>query len=577
MAWGLLSKIWLALLGALMCVPAAAAGTAGAPVCAAYGQADRDLGQWIASSPDWDCSGDFSDFSAQKILLRMPVSAATAAQDIALPSYITGRGVTFKRMSVLAFGSDGTPRQIEYAFSDLKPGLPNLLFAVRLPALDAGTRHVYVAVEGATQRILLDRLRLARELPGASPQDRNMLFVLAALCGLILMPLAFNLAFYRVLRERFLLWHMMLSACGLAQIILISGFYSTWITLSMPQIRAVTILSFGGMMVAATMFASSFIEPDKLSPRLRQWLRYGAVWCVLITIIHASGLQSLGRYPSDLFYLGCAAMLPLFAAVIGSAIRRGSRAVWFQLIGWSPLAAVGIIRVVSYFMTGQPQVDANDLFHFGIALECVATAFGVADRFMSIRHQRDQALSEARLSEALSERDHLTGLMNRRAIEPRFAELRKLGFNTFALIDLDRFKSVNDTHGHALGDEVLQAVAQALDPDENVLAMRLGGEEFVLLLRGKDTRSMAEQRRMAIPARTAALVPGLGRLVTASMGVVEMPASGLKHASFNELYARADKLLYEAKEAGRNRAMFEKLVGFPDRRGERRPGKAVAA
>ena len=224
-----------------------------------------------------------------------------------------------------------------------------------------------------------------------------------------------------------------------------------------------------------------------------------------------------------------------------------------------------------------PQTDANGLFHFGIALECVATALGVADRFMIIRRQRDQAVSKARLSEALSERDPLTGLMNRRAIEPRFAELRAQGFDTFALIDLDRFKSVNDTHGHAVGDEVLQAVAQALDADDNVLAMRLGGEEFVLLLRGEDTRRMAEQRRMAIPTRTAILVPGLDRLVTASMGLVEMPDKGLEHAGFNELYIRADELLYQAKEAGRNRAVFEKLVGFPDRRDERRPGKTVAA
>jgi diguanylate cyclase (GGDEF)-like protein len=223
------------------------------------------------------------------------------------------------------------------------------------------------------------------------------------------------------------------------------------------------------------------------------------------------------------------------------------------------------------------QTDANDLFHFGIALECIATALGVADRFMNIRLERDKAVSEARLSETLSERDPLTGLMNRRAIEPCFADLRRQGFDTFALIDLDRFKSVNDSHGHAVGDDVLRAVARAFEPDQDVMAMRLGGEEFVLLLRGKDAVSRAERRRMAIPARVSAEVPGLDRMVTASMGLIELPERAHEQTTFNQLYVRADRLLYEAKEAGRNRSIFERVMAFPERRKMPRPDKSISA
>lgn len=577
---GCISFWWLsltALLCALLGVPAFAAGDRGKAVCAIELPRVADVRQVISGRPNWNCSGNYPDISAPVMLLRLPVQGAAGASAADLPRYVISRSTKFSHLTILAQGADGTPRQTRYAFDEVQPGLPNLQFAARLPELDAGSRYVYVAVEGTTQRILLDRLRLSRQLPGETRAERNMLFLLAALAGMILMPLAFNLAFYRVLRERFLLWHVIMSTCGLAQILLTSGFYTAWIALSMTQVRTVSILSFGGMLVAASMFAASFIEPDKLSPRLRKLLWIGAGWCALLTAIHACGFESLGRHSADLYYLGCAVMLPLFAAVILSAIRRGSRAVWFQLLGWAPMVLVGIIRVASYFVPGLPQTDANDLFHFGIAVECAATALGVADRFMSIRHQRDRAISQARMSEALSERDPLTGLLNRRAIEPRFAQLRSMGFNTFALIDLDRFKLVNDTHGHAVGDAVLQAVATALEPSEDVLAMRLGGEEFMLLLRGEDTHRMAEQRRTAIPTRTAGDVTGLDRLVTASMGLVEMPAEGLEAESFNEVYIRADELLYQAKEAGRNRAMFERLVGFADRRSERRPGKSIAA
>lgn len=181
-----------------------------------------------------------------------------------------------------------------------------------------------------------------------------------------------------------------------------------------------------------------------------------------------------------------------------------------------------------------------------------------------LREERDAALEKAAALEALCERDPLTGLLNRRVVEERFATLRAQGFDTFALIDLDKFKAVNDRYGHQVGDDVLVACGDALNGGNgrDYLTMRLGGEEFVVLLRGVDAYYRAEALRKSIPLRIGRSVPALEEPVTASMGLVELPSASHDIMSFSELYSRADALLYNAKASGRDRMCFERLTVF---------------
>jgi diguanylate cyclase (GGDEF)-like protein len=271
-----------------------------------------------------------------------------------------------------------------------------------------------------------------------------------------------------------------------------------------------------------------------------------------------------------LYYWAYIPVLAIYLWVLADAVGRGSRAARYQAIGWAPMIVVGVIRVVSGLVESIPSADAMMLFYAGCVIEVLATTLGVADRFMTIKDQRDCARTEAQVLERLSERDALTGLFNRRVIEDRFERLRAEGFTTLAIIDLDHFKLVNDTHGHAVGDKVLQIVADVLQPDEDMLAFRMGGEEFLLLLRGAGAREAAERRRRAITAQVAAQVEGLDRMLTASMGLIEVPRSAMPNARLAELYDRADRLLYEAKQAGRNRTLHERLKAFVPHRRERR-------
>jgi diguanylate cyclase (GGDEF)-like protein len=252
----------------------------------------------------------------------------------------------------------------------------------------------------------------------------------------------------------------------------------------------------------------------------------------------------------------------LYVLMLVDALRRGSRAARYQAIGWAPMILVGLVRLVSGLMPGMASADAMGLFYLGCVIEVMATTLGVADRFMAIKDERNRAQLEARALGELSERDPLTGLMNRRAIERRFRTLHREGFDTVAVLDLDHFKAINDRYGHAVGDEVLKACARSLGGVTDQLAIRMGGEEFLLLLRGSGALQRAEDIRRALTDDIAAEVAALAAPVTASMGVVQVPHSLASSASFDVVYDRADKLLYEAKATGRNRTMSEKLSLF---------------
>jgi diguanylate cyclase (GGDEF)-like protein len=160
----------------------------------------------------------------------------------------------------------------------------------------------------------------------------------------------------------------------------------------------------------------------------------------------------------------------------------------------------------------------------------------------------------------LATRDELTGLLNRREYDRILAEEveRSIRFGNplgLVIVDLDRFKSINDVHGHPAGDAVLKEAARRILGAIRTVdrAARIGGEEFALILVQTDRASAIEVARRAICAVAAEPVragPGLSLSVTASAGVAELPSDA---GSAADLFAAADKALYAAKAAGRNR------------------------
>ncbi len=162
----------------------------------------------------------------------------------------------------------------------------------------------------------------------------------------------------------------------------------------------------------------------------------------------------------------------------------------------------------------------------------------------------------------------LTGIYNRRYFDYRFAEeMRRaqryqhgLGL---AIVDIDNFKAVNDTHGHLVGDDVLRNVALALKKalrNSDILA-RIGGDEFAAILpEANPMGALAAGLRMRMKVQSSVITTASGPLkVSVSIGIVSLipPEEQISEEVF---YHRADEALYLAKEAGRNRAV---LWGHP--------------
>lgn len=163
----------------------------------------------------------------------------------------------------------------------------------------------------------------------------------------------------------------------------------------------------------------------------------------------------------------------------------------------------------------------------------------------------------------LATTDHLTGLLNRSLLKASFEAAQTASEENkkqlaVVVLDLDRFKDINDNHGHDVGDWVLQGFTQILKQflDDSVYGFRMGGEEFCLICANmtlNEAAAMAEAIRSKLAAHKMDL-NGVFVRVTVSGGV----ASGESETqSFKQLHAVADKRLYQAKKLGRNQVVFQ--------------------
>ena len=225
---------------------------------------------------------------------------------------------------------------------------------------------------------------------------------------------------------------------------------------------------------------------------------------------------------------------------------------------WVPYVVVSVLLMAAgAWRAGQ---QAWWLFLAGLCVLAwgLLLIFWLARRMLKLLDERDHARAEAKQVRRASERDALTGVLNRGAWRERLellaADMQDAGRSISVLFfDIDLFKLVNDSLGHAAGDECLKALARTVGEElrgGDVLG-RLGGEEFAVILpTAKRIHAIAVAERIRTAVQQRCQVVGEDQVeLTVSIGAAEWlgPAE-----TFDALMERADRAMYVAKDSGRN-------------------------
>ena len=304
----------------------------------------------------------------------------------------------------------------------------------------------------------------------------------------------------------------------------------------------------------ACLFVREIADLKNSSPRVYGifgWLAWAFVALAFSNLAHFIGWGGFVAAVGNLLFVGSA----IFTLVVAFlAWRRGNRAAGWFLIAWAMLEAVTIVTAVRLLLDRAENLET--LLYYVLPLSMVAAAIlvalGVADR---LREQR-QALSEA---ERRAQTDPLTGVLNRRSLVERLdaaclrARARGLPI-ALLFIDLDHFKEINDSYGHAAGDACLGAIIPPIQAElrQSDVIGRYGGEEFVVILSSADIAAahpIAERIRHRV---AEVRVDGFGVPIklTCSIGVATSDTLGVWG---EHLIAQADAAVYAAKRGGRNR------------------------
>jgi diguanylate cyclase (GGDEF)-like protein len=292
--------------------------------------------------------------------------------------------------------------------------------------------------------------------------------------------------------------------------------------------------------------AICFVIADKLMPRLTrpEYLMFAAWVLSCVIIAGAVALNGGARVPT---------LSWLAIPVITLSSRFSMRGVVAGVV-----ITIALALAVSFGVDANAVINDPVLVIAPIALILCVAALSVPLMRSDIQHRSDAVV------------DPLTGMLNRKALSARTNELAQQSLFTGEPVgvivgDLDHFKRVNDTRGHATGDVVLKEVAYLLRKQLRAfdLAYRLGGEEFLILIPGSNVERSAELAERLREGVSAEPVAASVR-VTMSFGVgASQHGEAFDYAT---VFATADEALYRAKDRGRDRVCVSGPQAAPERR-----------
>jgi diguanylate cyclase (GGDEF)-like protein len=391
--------------------------------------------------------------------------------------------------------------------------------------------------------------------PGqAAWANMSMAALYAGFAGLCFALLIYNLAMWGALRHRF-----QLAYCAMVFSLLLYAFSSSgalaWANpgmLNNDRLR-INYLLLMSAAVTALMFARTFFPPSVTSG----WVGRATNWVMASLAAATTAFALLApwqiRALDTLFSLCFAAVLVVTAPIIVRARREGSRHLWLFAAAWSAPIIFAVARLLANMALLPWSFWLDNSTIVSMAFEAVISTLAIAYRIRLLSLERDAAIERELVSARLADTDPLTGLLNRRAF------LRQAiggeGEQMLLLTDIDHFKQINETIGHDGGDEVLRVFARTLRQvaPAGALIARMGGEEFAIL--SPVDRAIAPETLLA--RLRAARMP-FDLTVTASIGACS--GALMTEPDWKAMYRRADRALFDAKQAGRDRARFAPLA-----------------
>jgi len=552
--WG-----WMTVLLALVAMPASVAAAPaagkGLTVCIAVARPGMTAAALFARPAAFDCTIDQRMFGSGDFwLLSEPLPAIGAGQrDLVVRSSSLWR----THVTLYVLRADGTIGRTGYASRAIAPHLRvGAIAELALPAGAAAPVRLLWHIRGAANMrgVLLEPVLIDRG--SAAARDASLHVIYAAFFGMALALLVYNLALWGALRQRFQPAYCVLLVCLIGYAMTSSGIIVEWVP-AMDDIDRLrwSGLFLGGSAAAVLMFARFFFEPRVFDGPLKRANAIVAAALLGSTTLFAAAapwhIQTLDALVTSSYLL----LVGIVAWVLVQAWRRRSNYLWVFAIAWGAPIVVCSARVAA----------AVELIPWGgwiehstiaaMAMEALLSAIGIAYRIRILSRERDQALKQEAVARVLADIDGLTGLLNRRAFLTH--AIGRAGPQTLAIADLDHFKTINETIGHDGGDEVLRAVARMLvaAAPPGALVARLGGEEFAMLSDAATSVApaalLADLRRTPMPFD----IP-----VTTSIGSCTGPLLG--EADWQALYRQADRALYAAKAAGRDRACDAAALGM---------------
>lgn len=458
----------------------------------------------------------------------------------------------FRSMIVRFSYADGSSSMVDVdPQMGVRNWFPGNRFSIPVPDNPSALAAIDTVVEKPVTRAITATARLVTRVDAERAHYyRSLCYMLVI--GLLLIPLVYDVLFYRILRQNYVLWHLVMVVSMLAYTFLHSGLvFLVFPDMPLGLRWRAAMVSFVIALSSSVMVLRGLIEPKYLDQRTKLALAVAASIPIALKVVCLAFGEAFRITINPIILLAFIPAAFLVTAVVGIALAKGSRGAKWALFAFAPLIVAGFLRLMQGMDVIVLPFATEDAIFASLAMLAGVLSLGVGDRFLILKQDRDQARMHAVRLGQMANTDGLTGLANRRAFD--LITVLQVG-QGLIVADIDRFKAINDLHGHQVGDAVLCDVAMRL---RHVLAdfgdariFRLGGEEFAIVARASDEAELmaiSEAMRCAVAEERQALGKDGLPQVTVSLGAI-LGEGQLMH----EAFAEADAALYGAKSGGRN-------------------------